>query len=461
MTKWTDFVKKWASSHNMSYGCAMSKKECSEAYRGKFGVSKPLGKKKEQALMGAEDKDAKPKKNPNESRERFRMLTEDLLSQGQRDKERAEKEKDNEEAERFFMEGEDVNRAKKKSPKKKNIQLVIEEDEPKKKGRGRQPIYASKEEAYKAKLAQNREWKKKNLTKKSIDGTGIKKGKYFGFKDLDLDSGSNSDSDSDSDSDSECGCSMVGEGITPVARMGGKSKLAARLISWFPSFNTYCELFLGGGNVFLRIPPEKLEGKKIVLNDLDKDMYTIFAGLKNDPKGVNEKVRRNWLSKEEFKTYKNKSDVLSLITRYKNSFYGMGKSHNVKRSDPRTGRGKDSGGFTTNYEKIGDKLKNATITNTSFEKLIPKYDSSTTFFYLDPPYENPKQTDYKDYVTPESVFKALQGIKGKFMLSYNDSPNIRNIFSKYHIKSVQTEYAGHKGVERRKKMEVVITNYPI
>jgi DNA adenine methylase len=207
--------------------------------------------------------------------------------------------------------------------------------------------------------------------------------------------------------------------------------------------------------VFLRIPPEELEGKKIVLNDLDKDMYTIFAGIKKDPKGVNEKVRRKWLSKEEFKSLKNKTDVLSLITRYKNSFYGMGKAYNVKRKDG------DGGGFTTNYEKIGNKLKNATITNTSFEKLIPKYDSSTTFFYLDPPYENPNQSDYKDYVTPESVFKALQGIKGKFMLSYNDSPNIRNIFSKYHIKSVQTEYAGHKGVERRKKMEVVITNYPI
>jgi len=190
-------------------------------------------------------------------------------------------------------------------------------------------------------------------------------------------------------------------------------------------------------------------------------MYTIFAGLKKDPKGINEKVRRKWLTKEEFTKIKTKTDASSLITKYKNSFYGMGKSHNVKRRDTRSERGQDSGGFTTNYEKIGDKLQNATITNTSFEKLIPKYDSPTTFFYLDPPYENPKQNDYKDYVTPESVFSSLQGIKGKFMLSYNDSPNIRSIFSKYHIKAVETEYAGHAGVERRKKMEVIITNYKI
>jgi hypothetical protein len=33
MTRWTDFVKDYASDHKISYGCALSKKECSEAYR--------------------------------------------------------------------------------------------------------------------------------------------------------------------------------------------------------------------------------------------------------------------------------------------------------------------------------------------------------------------------------------------------------------------------------------------
>ena len=33
MTRWTDFVKDYASENKISYGCALSKKECSEAYR--------------------------------------------------------------------------------------------------------------------------------------------------------------------------------------------------------------------------------------------------------------------------------------------------------------------------------------------------------------------------------------------------------------------------------------------
>lgn len=239
--------------------------------------------------------------------------------------------------------------------------------------------------------------------------------------------------------------------ITPIGRKGGKSIIAKQLIHMFPLFNTYVELFLGAGNVFLRIPQDELAGKKIVLNDLDKDIYTIFAGLKKDPKGINEKVRRKWLTKDEFNEIKSKKDVSSIITKYKNSFFSNGKSFSINT--------KPSTGFATNYEIIGNKLKNATITNTSFEKLIPKYDSPTTFFYLDPPYENPKQTDYKDYVTPEMVFNSLQDIKGKFMLSYNDSPNIRKIFEKYKIKNIETNYAHTQYIKQRKKTEIIITNY--
>jgi hypothetical protein len=113
---------------------------------------------------------------------------------------------------------------------------------------------------------------------------------------------------------------ITGNGITPIGRMGGKSKIAKQLIQMFPPFNTYVELFLGAGNIFLRIPQDELAGKKIVLNDLDKDMYTIFTGLKKDPKGINEKVRRKCLTKDEFNEIKSKKDVSSLITKYKNSY---------------------------------------------------------------------------------------------------------------------------------------------
>jgi DNA adenine methylase len=111
-------------------------------------------------------------------------------------------------------------------------------------------------------------------------------------------------------------------------------------------------------------------------------------------------------------------------------------------------------------EEAKEILKNVPILNQSFETVIKKYDDKTTFFYLDPPYENPKQSDYKDYVTPEQVYDVLKNIKGRFLLSYNDSSNIRNIFKEFNIKGITTVYAGYtKGQKRRTVNELIITNY--
>jgi hypothetical protein len=56
--QWVDHVKKFAADNNLSYGCALSKPECKETYRAKYGVSKKLSKKQNIEKMGAEDFDA-------------------------------------------------------------------------------------------------------------------------------------------------------------------------------------------------------------------------------------------------------------------------------------------------------------------------------------------------------------------------------------------------------------------
>jgi hypothetical protein len=56
--RWVDHVKKFAADNNLSYGCALSKPECKETYRAKYGVAKKLTKKQNIEKMGAEDFDA-------------------------------------------------------------------------------------------------------------------------------------------------------------------------------------------------------------------------------------------------------------------------------------------------------------------------------------------------------------------------------------------------------------------
>ena len=47
MTQWTDFVKEYAGKNNISYGCALSDKKVSEAYREKY----PKKETKKQKLL--------------------------------------------------------------------------------------------------------------------------------------------------------------------------------------------------------------------------------------------------------------------------------------------------------------------------------------------------------------------------------------------------------------------------
>ena len=80
MTAWTDFVKSFAKEHNISYGCALSDPDCSAGYKAKYGVKKPLGKKKERESMGAEDINRVillPKKTP-ERKEKISALKSSL-----------------------------------------------------------------------------------------------------------------------------------------------------------------------------------------------------------------------------------------------------------------------------------------------------------------------------------------------------------------------------------------------
>jgi hypothetical protein len=56
--RWVDHVKKFAADNNLSYACALSKPECKDSYRAKYGVSKKLTKKQNIEKMGAEDMDA-------------------------------------------------------------------------------------------------------------------------------------------------------------------------------------------------------------------------------------------------------------------------------------------------------------------------------------------------------------------------------------------------------------------
>ncbi len=234
----------------------------------------------------------------------------------------------------------------------------------------------------------------------------------------------------------------------PVGRMGGKSKLAKRLIKMFPKeYNTYVEPFLGSGNVYFRIPYKVTTE---VINDFDEDIYIIMKALKTDAKYINENINRDIISKQYFMDNRTNKEPIKVLECLKSAFLSDRKrGYSVIRGS----------GIKTNFTPYGERLQDTLIFNKSFEFIINEYDSNQTFFYLDPPYESKTKKDYKDYVTPQQVYDAIKNIKGKFMISYNDSENIRTLFKDFFIMNIQTQYTNTQYVKPRQVNEIVITNY--
>ena len=110
------------------------------------------------------------------------------------------------------------------------------------------------------------------------------------------------------------------------------------------------------------------------------------------------------------------------------------------------------------------RMANALLENQDFEKLIRHYDCETAFFYLDPPYFDAE--DYAVEFPKEDHIRLrdlLISIKGRFMLSYNDTPEIRrlyedipgiNIFAYERLDSI-----AQRNIPGKMYKELLIANY--
>jgi len=101
------------------------------------------------------------------------------------------------------------------------------------------------------------------------------------------------------------------------------------------------------------------------------------------------------------------------------------------------------------------------IENLGFAESIDRYDRSHTFFYLDPPYWGCEDYCGKNRFAQsdfETLDDQLAGVKGQWLLSINDVPQIRDIFARFHHEAVSVRYSvvrrdrGHFG-------ELLIRNY--
>jgi len=239
-------------------------------------------------------------------------------------------------------------------------------------------------------------------------------------------------------------------------RVGSKARIRSALYRYFPKeFSTYVEPFIGAGSVMLgyKFKP----GTKIVINDKDKKLISIWRILKKGPSGdINKYNTTDIPTLTRIRDKKGGSDLDKLaafVVNTRNTFNNLGKGKVYRAINPYPKLKK--------LEEFKEKLKNVTILNEGYESVITKYNRPGTFFYLDPPYEKSKSLYDHGEFNFEKLASKLKTIKGKFMLSLNDSKEIRDLFKGFKQRRItvrsQSNADSGPGVQDRK--ELIITNY--
>lgn len=233
---------------------------------------------------------------------------------------------------------------------------------------------------------------------------------------------------------------------SPLAYIGGKSKLSETIIKMIPNHQAYCEVFAGAAWVFFRKELSKYE----TINDLDSDLVCFYRVLQNH---LEEFLRQfKWLlsSREWFQDWKRQQEAGGLTDIQKAARYYYLQRHTFG------GRVKDRTFGTApmrrpriNLLRIEEELSEVhlrlatvVIENLPWQEFIRRYDRKETFFYLDPPYY--KTPYYQHNLELEDYRQAadiLSEIKAKFILSINDHPEIRSIFKPFNIKPVSLKYS--------------------
>lgn len=250
---------------------------------------------------------------------------------------------------------------------------------------------------------------------------------------------------------------------TFFCRVGNKTPLLPTIEKLLPKdIKIFVELFVGSGAVFWGLPNTYL-GEHQVLNDLDDNVVESFRLLKSANTDTNTYyVPPTLVGLNRFVNTKQVRPQDKLIKRLITSCNTFGN----------TGRGKIYKDYQhkSKIEKIPlykQKLKTATISNADYIKVLKQTDSRGTFFFLDPPYEE-SGTLYKHNeggIDFEEMRKILANIKGRFMLTINDSKYIRDVFREFKIIPVIvrggafTEENKINKIGGQNRKELIIINY--
>jgi DNA adenine methylase len=247
--------------------------------------------------------------------------------------------------------------------------------------------------------------------------------------------------------------------------MGGKSLLASRIVPLMPEHKCYVEVFAGAAWLLFKKPESPAE----VVNDINTDLATLYRVVQHHLDEFVRYFRWALISREEFERLKAAEPrALTDIQRAARFYYLTRQGFSGKLVSP-------SFGISTerpprlNLLRIEEELSAAHlrlsrvyVENLPYQEVIERYDRPHTLFYVDPPYYGCEDY-YGVGIFSRQDFNALEAIlarlKGRFILSLNDVPEVRDIFSRFHITEIKTRYSAGSADRNKPVVELLISNF--
>jgi len=257
--------------------------------------------------------------------------------------------------------------------------------------------------------------------------------------------------------------------ISPAAPyIGGKRLLSRRLVPMIEAIphSLYAEPFIGMGGIFFR---RTKISKAEIINDRSGDVVNLFRILQRHYPQFIEVLKFQITSRREFERL-SKVDPLTLTDMERAArFLYLQRTSFSGKVDGRTFGVFLERGARFNLtrlipilEDIHERLSAVIIENLDWSDFIDRYDRENTLFYLDPPYFGGENYYGKDLFSRDQfshLATRLERIKGKFIMSINNTPQIRELFAGFTIIEADVNYSCGSN-HNHKATELIISNQP-
>lgn len=241
--------------------------------------------------------------------------------------------------------------------------------------------------------------------------------------------------------------------------VGGKRLLRKEIARYIPEdIQAYIEPFGGAAWVML------LKGrwaKAEVYNDLDNRLVNLFLQVKFHPEELIRELTLMPSSRQLFELLL-QQEGLTEIQRAARFLWVITRSFGGKGEAFGTSAQQGPASMENRLElvrKLSKRFDRVTIENLHYADLLARYDRPGSFFYLDPPYTqgftyaNSKGFDHQE------LRNHLENLQGRWLLSYNDSLQVRELYKGYNIVVLERPCGLDNRVKYERYRELLIINH--